>query len=561
MNASLDAAAFNFDLSRHTAAADLHPAHAEAFGRLTIALRAGPRSQFLFIEFRNQLYRDRLLARLDDVARDAKLRVQRFDLAGCASFTEAEQGLRDAASAAEVIEVLGGERWFNAARWRDFNVRRDAIAHDVAARLLIWVHPEQVPALVAEAPDLWAWRSGIYDFVEPQNAVMMSEPANWAQPIDNRSLAQRSQRMAELRLTLAAPDVPDSARVMLLDELAALAFRMGDLDEALRIRRDEQLPVFEKLGDVRLRTVTLGKMADVFQARGDLDEALRIRRDEQLPVFEKIGDVRERAVTLGKMADVFQARGELDEALRIRRDEQMPVYKKFGDMRGQAVTLSKMADVHRERGDLDEALRIWRDAALPVFEKLGAMRERALTLGRMADVYFARGELDKALRIRRDEQLPAFEKLGDVRERAVTLGKMADVFQARGELDEALRIRRDEELPVYEKLGDVHSQAVTLGEIADVFEARGDLDEALRIRRDEQLPVFERIGDVRSRALTQAKLGMIWLNKGDLTACVPLWRSAQADFARMKLPEAKIIGGWLDEISHAVSTKHIRKQR
>jgi phosphopentomutase len=52
-----------------------------------------------------------------------------------------------------------------------------------------------------------------------------------------------------------------------------------------------------------------------------LDEALRIRQEEELPVYERLGDVRARAVTLGKIADVYQARGQLDEALRIRREE------------------------------------------------------------------------------------------------------------------------------------------------------------------------------------------------------------------------------------------------
>ena len=36
---------------------------------------------------------------------------------------------------------------------------------------------------------------------------------------------------------------------------------------------------------------TLGKIADVLAARGELDEALRIRREELLPVFERLGDV------------------------------------------------------------------------------------------------------------------------------------------------------------------------------------------------------------------------------------------------------------------------------
>jgi len=33
----------------------------------------------------------------------------------------------------------------------------------------------------------------------------------------------------------------------------------------------------------------MGKVADILQARGELDEALRIRREEQLPVYEKGG--------------------------------------------------------------------------------------------------------------------------------------------------------------------------------------------------------------------------------------------------------------------------------
>ena len=71
-----------------------------------------------------------------------------------------------------------------------------------------------------------------------------------------------------------------------------------------------------------------GAEADVLYARGELGEALRIRREEELPVYEKLGDVRSRAVTLGKIADVLYARGELDEALRIRREEELPVYEK-----------------------------------------------------------------------------------------------------------------------------------------------------------------------------------------------------------------------------------------
>ena len=110
---------------------------------------------------------------------------------------------------------------------------------------------------------------------------------------------------------------------------------------------------------MRSRAVTLGKIADILQARGQLDEALaHLASEEELPVFERLGDVRARALTLGQMADILQARGQLDEALRIHRQEELPVYERLGDVRSRAVTLGKVADILQARGQLDEALRI-----------------------------------------------------------------------------------------------------------------------------------------------------------------------------------------------------------
>ncbi|WP_437282852.1 metallophosphoesterase [Sorangium sp. So ce375] len=301
----------------------------------------------------------------------------------------------------------------------------------------------------------------------------------------------------------------------------------GQLDEALRIRREEELPVFDRLGDMRSRAVTMGKIADILQARGQLDEALRIRREEQLPVFDRLGDMRSRAVTMGQIADILQARGQLDEALRIRREEELPVYERLGDMRSRAVTMGKIADILQTRGQLDEALRIRREEQLPVFDRLGDARSRAVTMGKIADILWARGQLDEALRIRREEQLPVFERLGDMRSRAVTMGQIADILQTRGQLDEALRIRREEQLPVYERLGDVRERAVTMGQITDILEARGQLDEALRIRREEQLPVFDRLGDVRSRAVTMGKIADILQARGQLDEALRIRQEEQ----------------------------------
>jgi tetratricopeptide (TPR) repeat protein len=314
------------------------------------------------------------------------------------------------------------------------------------------------------------------------------------------------------------------ARAVTLGRIADIHLARGQLDEALRILREELLPVFERLGDVHARAVTLGRIADVHMARGQLDEALRIRTEEELPVFERLGDVRARAVTLGQIADIHMARGQLDEALHIRTEEELPVYERLGDVRARAVTLGQVADIHMARGQLDEALRIRTEEELPVYARLGDVRSRAITLGQIADIHMARGQLDEALRIHTEEQLPVYERLGDVRARAVNLGQIADIHMVRGQLDEALRIHTEEELPVFERLGDVRARAVTLGKVADIHLARGQLDEALRIHTEEQLPVYERLGDVRARAVTLGSVAEIHMARGQLDEALRILR-------------------------------------
>jgi tetratricopeptide (TPR) repeat protein len=183
------------------------------------------------------------------------------------------------------------------------------------------------------------------------------------QELDFENLAVTARRLSLLE-AIPTAERPDRAYRMhpLLAEF--LRARSGPVAETEILARMTEWfctrLVYEQLGDMRSRALAMGRIADILQTRGDLEEALRIRREEQLPVYERLGDVRSRAVTMGKIADVLQARGDLEEALRIRREEQLPVYERLGDVWERSVTLGKIADVLHARGHLEEALRIRR---------------------------------------------------------------------------------------------------------------------------------------------------------------------------------------------------------
>ena len=60
-------------------------------------------------------------------------------------------------------------------------------------------------------------------------------------------------------------------------------------------------------------------------------------------MYEQLGDVRSKAVTMGKIADILASRGEVEAALRIRYEEQLPVYEQLGDVHALLVTRANLA--------------------------------------------------------------------------------------------------------------------------------------------------------------------------------------------------------------------------
>ena len=300
-------------------------------------------------------------------------------------------------------------------RWREI--------HDEIAALIEWL--AQIP---------------------PADRVRVDRAGNWYAMLNGPYHAWL--RFCEEAL---AGEIGDADRSNFLWTLGQVALRGGLPDRALAAAKEKR-DLDRKRGDDREAANAASLIADILEARGEFDEGLRIRTEEELPVYERLGDVHSRAITQGQIADILQARGDFDAALRIRSEEQLPVYERLGDVRSRAVTQGKIADILQARGELDEALRIYREV-LPVYERLGDVRLRAITQGKIADILRARGDLDEALRIRTEEQLPVYERLGDVRSRAITQGKIANILQARGEFDEAIRIYREDVLPADERLG------------------------------------------------------------------------------------------------------------
>ena len=155
--------------------------------------------------------------------------------------------------------------------------------------------------------------------------------------------------------------------------IADITDECGDPYEALRLYREEVLPVYERFGAAYAGARAKGRIVDILTKRDDFDEALRICREEVLPVYEQLRDSRGVAVTKGQIANIMQRRGDLDGALRLRREEVLPVYERLGDMRGAGLAKWWIANMLMQRGQAEDRAEaeITFHAALDILRRLG----------------------------------------------------------------------------------------------------------------------------------------------------------------------------------------------
>jgi tetratricopeptide (TPR) repeat protein len=415
---------------------NLDPEHSGDLLRLERLLRGRLTFTLAVLQYGDSHYRDRVIRHLDRSWKVAA-RVDAREAEG--DFAILEARLAEAAGEKGAVHLFGLEGWPGDLRsfWRGLNYHRERIAELCPVPFLLWIPVARLRDLALEAPDFWAWRSGVFDFTSrpaPTARVFLEGTLDRGRS----SAADRTRRIEEIDGYLAKLGEPSySADLRLLLERGSLQEDLGDLDGALESYQGAAAG-YDRIDDLHGEAWARRRTANVLATRGDPKKALRILREEVLPIFERLGDVHARAIIMDQIAGILDEMGEQDqELLRILREEVLPVFERLGDPRSKAVATGKIAYILARQGRFVEALRILHEEVLAVFEQLGDVHAQAVTMDRIADILEHLGELDRSQRIRR-EALTLVEQLGDVYERATASAKLGSLLYKLGRKDEAV---------------------------------------------------------------------------------------------------------------------------
>ncbi|MEM6327813.1 MAG: tetratricopeptide repeat protein [Bacteroidota bacterium] len=326
--------------------------------------------------------------------------------------TEAEPDERKTA-----LFVYGTERVLSSVRERTgflpvLNYKRENLQRAVPAPVVLWM-PEFALRLIARnAPDVWAWRSGVFEFTSPREEVERAwEAIAPGGGTDEYARMRPDERRARIDALIALHEdyaarddavEPEQQQILasLSDRLGRLFWGLGDYDTALE-RLKRALEWRESvLGPDHPDTLTsVNNLAYLLQERGDLNAAE--------PLYRRALDGRETVLgpdhpstltSVNNLAYLLRARGDLDAAgplLRLALDRSEAALGP--DHPDTLRAVNNLAYLLQARGDLDAAEPLYRRALERRESVLGPDHPDTLgSVNNLAYLLYARGDLDAA---------------------------------------------------------------------------------------------------------------------------------------------------------------------
>ena len=410
-----------------------------------------------------------LKARLDGEVRVLDVRVP-------PETTDLQALLREAHSQedgepAGALFVTGIGRVLSAA-WerKDFlpvlNFKRENLQRSVPVPVVLWVPEYALRHIARGAPDLWAWRSGVFEFAssieEVREAWELLAPRGSKDEYSKMSPASRQDRIQKLEALY-----DDYAR---LDSKLASEGTMARASIAGRLGR-----LYKQTADLNSAVEWAEKAVELHEEVFGLDHIRTIASVENL-------------------GSVLCLLGEYEEAEKRYRWAIDRAENILGPSHSQVFGIAdSIGTVLRHKGDFKGAYLMYRKAIAGLEGALGAHHPDTLrSLGNLGSLLHHQGDLGSAEPLYLETLEGRMSSLGpDHPDTVLSVNNLATLLRSQGKLDEAESLYRQALEANRRLLGSRHPNTLmTIDNLGGVLYSKGDLDASERHCR-EALKGFE----------------------------------------------------------------------
>jgi tetratricopeptide (TPR) repeat protein len=403
------------------------------------------------------------------------------------------------------------------------NWQRDKLRETIACPLVIWLPEFALRILALEAPDFWAWRSGVY-YLEPEPEWILKDTKELLKggtsEYDVLTYHEKIRRLQQFKALLEdyekhqfeGKQEPELLGIQcdLLQEAGKISLSLADYEEAKQ-HFLQGLKIAERLKDKELFVSSFFHLGLVSAYQGDYTSMEEYGK-KALEIIQDFRDKSIIAYSFGVLGSFTTLQGYYSKADKFYK-KSLEIGKELEDKELIARALKSLGISAKDQRKYTEA-KIFLEQSLKINEAIGERGEivdNQLELSRLAQI---QGNIDEAIR-RIDYALILSNEIKDRSKIAKILEKQGSLAMSQGDYQHA-REYYEESLKIYEQLGDKLDIASIYTDLGNVAQDLGDYEEAKRCYK-ESLKISKEIGTEHLIALSQLSLGTVYLKTKDFS--------------------------------------------
>lgn len=444
------------------------------------------------------------------------------------------------------------------------NWQRGKLRETIACPMVFWLPEFAVRILTLEAPDFWAWRSGVY-YLEPEPVGILKDieelfkrgPSEY----DSLTHQEKIKRLQQFKALLeeyekrSFGETSESellqTRFDLLQEAGIAALSLANYEEAKQYFL-QGLKMAERLKDRGHLILTFVGLTSISLYQGDYTsvneydaEILKLAQElgndnivartflflgaiagyqkdyhkadkfykKSLAIGEELGDNELIALTLGVLGSLANVQEKYTEA-KTFFEESLEINEEIGDKKGVVDNLIELSDLAKIQGNIDEEIRRIGEAQV-ISNEIKDSHRISKVLEKQGSFAEAQGDYQQAQKYY-EKSLEIYELLGDKIKIATIYSILGEIAKATGNYEDAKRYLK-ESLKIVKEMGAKYLIASYQASLGLVYLKTEDFNEAER-QFLGALDIFERLGDTEmikmvNQLLEQARKGKLDKNK------------------------------------------------
>ena len=336
------------------------------------------------------------------------------------------------------------------------NFHRELFPKVCPGPLVIWMTELLERAFVRHAPDLWHWRSHVFDLRTRRTAIE-ARASSERKPLPSDDFRLHPEdRLRRLEEELAAYRKA-GARFEECRVLNAMGLARLDAGDARLAVKDFEaaLEISRNIGNQRGEAAGLGNLGNACADLGDARTAIEFY-EQQLAIAREIGERSGEGSAIGNLGNAYSRLGDTRKAIEFYL-KALVIRREIGDRRAEGIVLGSLGNACADLGDARKAIEFY-EQRLAIAREIGDRRGEGSALGNLGLAYADLGDTRKAIEFY-EQQLVIVREIGDRRGEGNAGWNSALALDSLGERTKAIRCAEDA-LRIYEAIDDPNADMV-----------------------------------------------------------------------------------------------------